>query len=268
MTLIAATYFLSIISAPFVVAFNLLDEAIVGIGKYRLTRSRVLMPEKGADITLERKEVLQQSLPRVPSLLFTAFSGQLVVFLMGIYGSKEGVAEVGALTRIGMLFILISSSGGVLVAPYFAKSEQNTVLTKVLIFYALNVLMIIGGSAFAYSFPTVLLLILGDGYMHLGYEAFLVVLAALIRVSSMLVFSVCNARKYVFPWYSIPDVLPQLLIILYWVCFMDLSSLIHLLYFAVTMSTSKLFSKTFILIFGLKRESRCLPVFYFGSGDF
>lgn len=253
-SLLVFVYFMGWLSAPTAVACAIVQEMVAAFGKYWLIREQVEMPATDADVSSEKAEIRRQTLPRVPSLIFTAFSGQLVVFLIGIFGTREGIAEVGALGRLAMIFMVLQKAGGVLIGPYFAKLNAELVARHVLRLYAGMILLTISISLCVYLIPGALLWVLGDGYAHLGFEAFLVVLAALIRVSSMITFSVCNARKIVFSWFSIADVLPQLIIIATWLIFFDLSVLANVLYFGIAMAASKWFSKSLILYCGLRKS--------------
>lgn len=46
------------------------------------------------------------------------------VYLIGIFGNKEGIAEVGALSRIAMLFIFLRRSAGILVGRILPNCRQ------------------------------------------------------------------------------------------------------------------------------------------------
>ncbi len=254
--LLLAAYLCGLLSAPIAIACGVIQELIIGVGNWQATKRAISWPSAVADFRNERSEVWGQTVPRMPSLVFTAFSGQLMVFFIGIFGTKDGIAEIGALSRLAMLFVVLKKASGVLVAPYFAKLNASQVPGRVGLTYAGLVALIVGVSLPVFLYPDPLLWILGDGYQHLGYEAFLVVLAALIRVSSMLIFSVCNARKIVFAWYSIVDVLPQVAVIALWLLCFDLSVLENVLYFAIAIACVKLLSKSFILFCGLRQAKR------------
>jgi O-antigen/teichoic acid export membrane protein len=247
-------YLLGWLVAPLVVFLSCCREGFAALLYHRKTRDSTRKSGHLDDFNTEKKEILDQSLPRVPSLLFGSFSGQFVIFAMGILGSKEGLAEIGALSRVGMLFLILKGVGGNLVAPYFARLSTNLVRVK-----SMQVLALLGLFSFfvclaSKAFPELFLFILGEGYGHLKYEVFLVVCASLIRFTSMITFSICLARKYVYYWYSAVDIAPQIFVIAAFFLFVDLGNLVNLLYFSLSMSTAKLGSKAFILSVGIKRE--------------
>jgi len=244
--------------APLVVFLGCLREALAATFYRKKTADKSKNPDRGADLKEEKKEILGQSMPRVPSLLFGSLSGQFMVFAMGILGTREGLAEIGALGRLGMLFLIFQSAGGNLIAPYFSRLHSSLVKIKSVQVIAIIVLFCVSVSSVARFFPELFLIILGDGYGHLKYEVFLVVCASLVRISSMLIFSICLARKYVYYWYSIVDIAPQISVMVAFILFVDLSSLLNLLYFGLSMATAKFASKAFILCVGIKTETRTI----------
>ncbi len=241
--------------APFVLFLSCLREALAATFYRKKTTGQSDEPDHGVSLKKEKSEILGQSMPRVPSLLFGSLSGQFVVFAMGILGTREGLAEIGALGRLGMLFVIFQSAGGHLIAPYFSRLEASLLRAKSAQIISVIVLVSVSVSLIALFFPELFLFILGDGYGHLRYEVFLVVCAALVRIASMLLFSICLARKYVFYWYSAVDITPQIFVIAGFILFVDLSRLLHLLYFGLAMAAAKFCSKAFILYVGIKKET-------------
>lgn len=253
---IVGAHVLGILTAPLALMLGALQSCVGGWSTRKLTRARIKEPGKMEDLASEKKEILSQALPRVPSNIFYAFEGQITIFLIGIFGTTAGIAEIGALSRLAMLFLIFKKAGNILIGPYFAKVDNQHVLPRTVFFIIGTFAFFVAVSGFTYLFPQPFLLILGDGYQHLGYEVFLIISVSALRLVNMVVFSVCIARKYIFPWFAIVDVVPLLIVMVIGFTLIDLSSLTGVLYLSFAMALTKLMSKFFILSVGLRRELR------------
>ena len=216
----------------------------------RATNEMITPPRVGTSIEKEKKALKKLTLPHVPGHSFSAFEGQISVFLLGILGTQSGIAELGAISRIGMLFIIFGEFGRTVIGPYFAQISKQVVLTRA-------ALVMLGGFAFfsvisgiAWLFPTLFLWILGDGYQHLHFEIFLLVLTCSIRSMNVFAYSICVSRKYIYSWYPTVDVLPVILTMIGCYMWMDLGQLINVLWLGFYVVTARLISKVFVLAIG------------------
>ncbi|HAQ58486.1 MAG TPA: hypothetical protein DCR32_05650 [Opitutae bacterium] len=252
--LIAVAYFWGVLSAPLVLLYGALQACVAGWGAREQTRSMICEPADDLSLRTERKEILSQVLPRVPSSIFFAFEGQITIFLISIFGTTNGIAELGALGRLAMLFVIIRKANSILVAPYFSKLASCEVFSKAALFVCGSLLFALASSAFVYCLPEPFLWVLGDGYQHLKFELFLVMAVSALNLVSMLMFSICLSRKYIFPWYSIVDIGPVCLAMVIGYMLMDLGTLSGVLYFSMMLALVKLLSVFFVLGYGLRRE--------------
>ncbi|MEM8867179.1 MAG: hypothetical protein AAGC73_02820 [Verrucomicrobiota bacterium] len=244
------------LSAQLALIFGSIQALIGGYTKKLLAKGAYSHPAKGTSLAKEKKEVLSQALPRAPSVAFFAFEGQFTIFLMGIIGTTAGLGELGALGRLGMLFLIVNKTGTMLFSPHFSKREVHQVLP--------HALVSIGGASlfgslvvgFIYLFPETLLILLGEGYQHLRFEIVLVVMGSALRFVDIVSFSICLSRKYIFPWFSVVDILPLIIAMVVGFSFFDLSTVRNMLYFSLVMSVIKLLTKFFILTVGIGRELR------------
>jgi O-antigen/teichoic acid export membrane protein len=253
---IAGAHVFGILTAPLALMFGALQSCVGGWSARVMARSRIEEPDKMEDLTPEKKAILSQALPRVPSNIFYAFEGQITIFLIGIFGTTAGIAEIGALSRLAMLFLIFKKAGNILISPYFAKVDSQHVLPRTIFLIIGTFAFFVAVSGFTYAFPQPFLFILGDGYQHLGYEVFLIISVSALRLVNMVVFSVCVARKYIFSWFAVVDVVPLLIVMVVGFTLIDLSSLTSVLYLSFAMALTKLMSKFFILAVGLRREIR------------
>ncbi|MEM7790761.1 MAG: hypothetical protein AAF546_05110 [Verrucomicrobiota bacterium] len=254
--LIVITQFVFGLSAHLALLYGSIQALIGGYLKKFYAKGWHTEPPKNDRLSKEKKEVLKLSLPRAPSVAFFAFEGQFTIFLMGVIGTTEGLGEIGALGRLGMLFIIVNKMGTVLVSPHFAKREVNQVLPHTIFSVGAAScfgLVVVG---FVYLFPQSLLFLLGEGYQHLQLEIVLVVMASALRFIDIVSFSICLSRKYIYPWFSLVDILPLIVAMIIGLVFFDLSSVRNMLYFGLSMALIKLFTKFFILFIGIGRELR------------
>ena len=135
-----------------------------------------------------------------PNSLYYIVSTQLALWLIGIFGSAERVAQVGALGRLGAVFTLIGSVSAALLFPYFARHDEPADLASA--FLAVNVLyaaLLAALLALAAAFPATLLWILGPNYAALGNELLWMVAATTLSAWSGTAYSVGCARGWVMP---------------------------------------------------------------------
>jgi O-antigen/teichoic acid export membrane protein len=114
--------------------------------------------------------------------VFFCFQGQITIFLIGFFGrGVTSIAEVGALGRLGMVFMVLTNLLSNVFGPAFARCQDPKRLRWQ---YA----MIVGGvTAFsvvliaaAVLFPGAFLFVLGAKYAHLERELVLMVSGAVV----------------------------------------------------------------------------------------
>ncbi|MDT0650427.1 lipopolysaccharide biosynthesis protein [Autumnicola edwardsiae] len=112
---------------------------------------------------------------------FFAFKGQVSIFLLGVFGTTESLAEIGALARFALLFTIISALFRSIYAPAFARTANGARLKKMYVASLLVSLVICGIVILAVAlFPNLFLWILGSGYEDLSFELFLMIIGGSI----------------------------------------------------------------------------------------
>jgi len=253
---IAACHALGFLTAQWAILFGAVQAFIAGWGVRRLALPKLLRPPAGSALKQEKKEILEFALPRAPSLVYFSFEGQITVFLIAIFGSTAGIAEVGALGRLGMLFLIFNRMSLEIVNPYFARIEPARVLPRFLFVFLASCSLLLLASASSFFFPQAYLWILGDGYQHLEYAVFLVMTAGGVHLVTRMTFAVILARKYIYRWFALADILPDLLVLAVCTAIFDLSDIHGVLYLGLTMAVGKLVVKIAMLVYGLRRERR------------
>jgi O-antigen/teichoic acid export membrane protein len=174
---------------------------------------------------------------QAPNDLYFCIQSQIMVWLISIFGNANNVAEVGALSRLAVIFAVINSTMTEVVLPRFARCQTAATLKR-------RYLQIVSGfvvlGAFlvllATLFPTQFLMILGPKYMHLKSEVVLMVLSSAVGAVSGVMWS-CNFSKGWIPpaFFVIPFGLSVQIFLL---CILDISSVRGVLLMNVFLSLS------------------------------
>lgn len=166
-----------------------------------LRRALALAPPAEAAAPSAHTPALRAQLARLaPNSLYYIVSSQLALWLIGIFGSAEKVAQVGALSRLGAVFVLIGSVSAALLFPYFARRHERAELASAFVGVNLFYGCLFGALlAMAAAFPNALLWILGANYAMLGNELLWMVSSATLAAWSGTVYSIGCARGWVMP---------------------------------------------------------------------
>jgi hypothetical protein len=145
----------------------------------------------------------------LPNILFQCFQGQIAVFLLAIFNKTTAVAELGAVSRLAMIFAIFGSLNANLMHPAVARlrTRESTIRGFWSIFI---VNLLIGGGFVAATifFPRPLLWILGDKYSNLQFELTLAVVGAALTLISGAIWGVAAAKGWVHnSWIYIPATL-------------------------------------------------------------
>lgn len=138
---------------------------------------------------------------QAPNSVYYLFSGQLAVWLVGIFGSATSVAEVGALGRLAALFALVGAVAAALVQPWFARTRDSGALRAG--FVAVNAglaLLLVALLSLAIAAPQSLLWVLGGHYGGLQAELPWLVLGGTLTAWGGVVYGLGAARGWVLPF--------------------------------------------------------------------
>lgn len=151
---------------------------------------------RGANAPALRASVRRQA----PNCIYYVFNSQLTIWLVGVFGSAERVADVGALGRLGAAFAVVTAVIGGLVLPYFARTEDARQLETGFValngFFALLSLVLVGASLLA---PAPILWVLGPHYAGLQAELVWMILATAFTAWAGALYTVGCARGWVLP---------------------------------------------------------------------
>lgn len=130
--------------------------------------------------------------------LFFAFKGQISILLIGLFGSQDNLAEIGALGRFAIIFSVFLTIFQNIYIPDFAKTHNIPIFKKKLanLFIAIFPLIFLILS-FSLLFPEQILWLLGDNYKNLSFPLFLILLLGSIDMILGLIYGINTTKGWI-----------------------------------------------------------------------
>jgi hypothetical protein len=210
------------------ILLNVAQILFIAITYFR--RARKLLGEPGKASAQQEKAIVRLAMPNIPSTVFYAIQGQITLMLITVFGhSSTSVANVGALSRLSQILVFFSQMNPILVEPFFAKLPAARLKRTYILAIASIALCASAFSAFAFLFPQVFLWILGPNYSTLSFEVGLIVLSSAIRYVSGFMWVIHSARRFVYWWNNLSNIVLTLLVQLAFIWKFDLSTVRNVL---------------------------------------
>jgi O-antigen/teichoic acid export membrane protein len=221
---------------------------VQGLVYRKQARALVVEPVK-SDPALN-KEMLRYLAPAMPWVIFTAFQGQISLFLISWFGKTRNVAEIAALGRVGQLFLLLGMANAVVIAPYIARVPPEQLLRRYLQIsgFALLIASILCVAAFL--FPQPLLWLLGPKYENLSGEIGWAVAGSCVGYLSSLLLLMHNARKWIYWWWSTTHIAVLLIAQIACLFTLNLASTRDVLYFSLIVNLTALIVLVMVGVYG------------------
>ncbi len=229
---------------------------IIGVAFVYYRRAHQLLGVKGTPSKEKRTAIVQLTLPVVPSVVYYALGGQISVLLITIFGRTAAVASVGALSRLGQIFTLLSPMNAVLVEPYFARLPRERLKSQYLVAVAAAGACGVGAIALARVFPGLFLWVLGPKYAGLRTEVVLVIVAGAISLVGGIIACINGSRRFTYYSFVLADNIVTLIVqaILIWK--MDLSTVRAVLWFNIATVTPTFIIGILAAFYGFARGGR------------
>ncbi|OKH22655.1 polysaccharide biosynthesis protein [Chroogloeocystis siderophila 5.2 s.c.1] len=152
-----------------------------------------------------------------PNTIFYCIQGQITVWLISFFGNTQNIAEVGALSRLAVIFSIINSVIAGIISPSFARCHSVTLLHRkywqivgISCFLGFCILVFIA------IFPVQILWLLGEQYAHLQNELFLIALSTIFSHVVGVMWSLNCSKAWVsYSWFSIPSTLTTQIALLF-----------------------------------------------------
>lgn len=137
----------------------------------------------------------------LPNAIYFSFSSQLGVFLVSFFGSAVAIAELGALSRIGMALALVKAVVMTLIVPRFTKLLEESPLVVRRFSQVQGMLWILAGPLLllVYFFANPILWILGPEYAGLQWELLLMTAGSLVALAAFTTERLNESRGWVIP---------------------------------------------------------------------
>jgi len=205
-----------------------------------------------------RREMLNLIRPITPIILFTAFQGQILVFLSSVFGETEGIAEIGVLSRIGQMYMVFSMAGGVLIAPYIARLPQEKLFKTYCSVIGGCILFCFSIILFGLYVPQPFLLILGDKYEHLAPEIVLLLIASGINLINGIIWEMNESRKWIYSFDSVSVIIGTIVVQAFCMYFFNLKQTSQILWLSVITNAFVFLIRMLVASYGLMMNHKMM----------
>lgn len=170
---------------------------IYGNSRLKKINAKFVDSNQKTDSTV-RKEILSVVVRILPNIVFYALSGQIVIWILSVFGNSNDLASIGALGRFAVLIGFFTSILSTLFLPRFSRlAEHKETLLKYFLVFQL-ILFLVGSVILliVFLFPTQMLWILGASYGSLSSELFLIMLSNCIGVITAMTGNLMGSRGH------------------------------------------------------------------------
>jgi O-antigen/teichoic acid export membrane protein len=226
------------------------------IGWLNARESRPFIKLPFRPITSITQQMVRYVMPNMPSLIFFSLQGQISLFLISFFGQTRSIAEVGALGRLGQIFLLLSGFNAAVIEPFIARLPKERVLRSYLLVLAAATAICIVISAAGFIEPQLFLLLLGAKYASLRQETGWLVLGSCMSYLVGVTWTMHAARRWIYwttSWVTIGMILTTQILFL---CFFKVDNTIHVIYFGAATSAANLIANLFNGTYGYIRGPR------------
>ena len=243
--------------------FPLASLAIVATGMGQVYTNFQLrkLSTRNADWKVESDPVYKARIMKVvkrvvPGTIYYAVAGQLTVWLVSAFNDTDGVADIGALSRIMAVLVILRMTLNLLVIPRFARltDDKSLLLKRFGQIIGLVAILATGIVSAIYIFPEPVLYVLGDNYANLEYELFLISISSCLSMIGEIIYQLTSSRGIIAnPLYFIPTMIAAQVITIFFL--VDVTTVVGVISFSmVTISVSISYQIVYFLATLLKRN--------------
>jgi O-antigen/teichoic acid export membrane protein len=179
---------------------------IVFIAAFYFVQTRKLLGHRGVVSKDKRKAIVKLALPNIPGIVFYALQGQIALMLITLFGRTTSVASVGALSRLGQIFVIFGQMNMLLIEPFFARLPMQRLWKNYMAVLAITSALCLLVVAAACVFPRVFLFVLGPTYSGLTTEVKIVVASSSVSYLTNVLWSMHSARRFIYWWSNIANI--------------------------------------------------------------
>lgn len=146
----------------------------------------------------DRREMIQLAKKLLPNSVFYCLQSQFSIWLISIFGNASHVAEVSALGRIALLFVVLNTTMDSVVTPRFARCQDpRLLLQRYFQVLAGCVVLSILLTGSAEIFSKQFLWLLGPGYSNLRAELLLTLLNTVTSFLITTMWGINTSRAWI-----------------------------------------------------------------------
>ncbi len=208
----------------------------------------------------DRGAMLRFIRSQAANAVFYCFQGQITIFLISFFARQtSSVAEVGALGRLAMIFVVLANLMSNIFVPAFARCHDprrlRSLYFQIAGGVALFCMVVLVGAG---TFPDQFLFMLGNKYAHLHRELLLMVGSAVIAALTGTFWSLNSAKAWITgSWLYIPlTLLTQIALI----PFTDFSNVRSVLVFNLVSAVPNLLLNLVLSFCGFRAWQTAAPV--------
>ena len=202
--------------------------------QWMLVRHQVasILDENAAPATEWRIALKEKLRHLYPLILFYSLQGQVGTWLISITAKTEKVADLGALSRLGVLFAIIVAPVATIATPALSRAPTlarlKTIFAHSLFFFTFLSAAL---AVVCWFMPGIILWVLGGKYSHLERELFWFSISSGIAGMAAITWGLCTARGWTrFVWLNAAAVLGMQVVAPLW-C--DISQVMGVIWFSM-----------------------------------
>jgi O-antigen/teichoic acid export membrane protein len=136
----------------------------------------------------------------MPLTIYFCIQGQISIWLISIFGSAHQVADIGAVSRLGIIFSTVSGSYSAIMVPRFARNNgRRRLFMQLTQIISSIVLMLVVFVVLVKLFPYPLLMLLGAKYANMSGLLWLVMLASGLNSLAGMIYSMNLSKGWIPP---------------------------------------------------------------------
>lgn len=183
--------------------------AIASAIRYKLVKNYISKLQININAPLSKKlekEINKVVIFQAPSTIYYCFSGQLTVLLISFFGKTENIAEFGALSRLAVIFMILSSVVNNIALPSFSRTQnQYQLAKKYLIITTIYVLFSCLLLFLSFAFQDQFIYVIGNKYISARDDLILMVLSVVVSNFVSLLWSLNTSKSWIkSSWILIP----------------------------------------------------------------
>lgn len=200
-----------------------------------------------------KKEIFSLVWRTLPFTIYYCIQGQLSIWLISIFGHGEQVADLGAATRLAIIFTTVCTTFAALLINKFAIANGRRRLLLQFFQIAAGLVVILTSVVmFSYIYPAPFVWLLGDKYINMSPLIWLVILCSGVGQISGVMFMLNTSKGWIPPAkFSIPLELSVQIALL---CFLNLTTIHGVLIFSGLAAIPPLCFNSTILVMRILKE--------------